>query len=316
MRMKVCLLVLILKANFLLAQDVYFIEDIEPESSFEELRRSVKENPLPQIEKAFLQWDYALIKPYLVKEIRKPCQSFFKENKGAMAQHTWTKQTHTGPSNWVIPGGNFGFIRNSNSLRLQSSDKEETFIVDYYYYVRDSAFVIWAVETSRYPYKIKLNAELKLWVQLDSSIQSLRKSVHQKNTQAIAEKLTTLESFRPTLVKVPNFHEGLYARDLSAGYGNLSWYLIFEGKYESAIAAAQKGLSHDETQTWIYTNLALSNLLAGHKDIALTIYGRYKDQQMNTQESFKAVFKKDLVEVKRANRIDSTLYDEILLFLE
>lgn len=318
MKTTVLLCLFILKMSFLTAQNEgYVAEYIEPESDFKTLKKSLKENPLPQIENAFIDWDYNLIEPYLIKDIRKNCRSFFKVNKDSLTKYTWKKRTHTGPSNTIIPGGNFGVSWEFNSLRLQSTDiNNATFIVDYYYYVQDSALVIYAMESERYPYTNKLDANLKLWILMDSCIQALRKRTSEKNTTGMAKQLSRLESLKPSLTKQPNFNERGYLINLASNYGNLSWYLIFEGKYEDAIVAAQKGIDYDATQTWIYTNLALSNLLAGHKDIALAIYDRYQNQQTNNQQLFKVIFKADLLEAKKADLINATSYDEMILFLD
>jgi len=316
MKTRACLLIFILRINFLFAQDVTFQEFIEPQSEFKELKQRLKDNPLPQIEKAFIQWDYELIKPYLHKSIRKSCKSAFKVNEEAMAKYTWKKQTHHGPVNAVNAIGNFGVKKELNLVRLLSDKDHETFLVEYYYYVQDSSLVIYALESLRYPDNNQFRSKLALLVLTDSCIQTLRKSTSQKDTKGMAEYLSALESLKPSLIKLPNFSELGYFQNLASSYSNLSWYLIFEKKYESAIAAAQKGIAYDETQTWIYTNAALSNLLAGHKDIALEIYGRYKNQQTDTKKPFRTAFKEDLLEAKKSDLIGAPLYDEIILYLD
>src|SRR5690606_30332542 len=110
-----------------------------------------------------------------------------------------------------------------------------------------------------------------------------------------------IEKLEPKLSELPFFNLSSFNTQLSNNYGNLSWYLIFEKKYKETINSTEKDLNIDKEQTWTYTNLALSNLLARNKEVAMTIYDKFKNQSTSNKKSFKEVFKSDLKEVKLLN---------------
>ena len=82
--------------------------------------------------------------------------------------------------------------------------------------------------------------------------------------------------------------------------GNLSYFSIFKKKYEEAVKYAKNGISIDETQTYLYTNLASALLFQGKYNQAKSIYIKYKDE-------FKTGFIEDL-EVFEQNNIIPVKY--------
>lgn len=309
-----CLLIS-LSINKLHSQEVTYMEYIEPESDFKELTYQLSDgtNSLKIIEKAFLNWDYEILKPILDDKIKENTKDFFKIHKDSIKKYDWKKRTHYGPTFSVIPGGNFGLTIQTNSLRLHSTNKNyKVFEIDYSYYVKDSVLHIYSFESRNYPYKNRLNASLPVVLKTNELTQSLRESIRKKDVEKIKNLLTALEKLLPELSELSFFNESAYNSQLSKNYGNLSWYLIFENKYEEAVKASEKGLKLDAEQTWIYTNLALSNLLAGNKETTLSIYNEYKELNTSNKKSFREVFKTDLKEVKEAGLLSITLYNELL----
>jgi tetratricopeptide (TPR) repeat protein len=65
-------------------------------------------------------------------------------------------------------------------------------------------------------------------------------------------------------------------------YGNLSFSLLFEQRFEEAGAYAKRALTLDPSATWVYANLAHSLLLSGRSAEAIAIYVRYKGQSVGS----------------------------------
>ncbi len=59
---------------------------------------------------------------------------------------------------------------------------------------------------------------------------------------------------------------------VSRGHGNLAWFDILEKKYDVAIQGCGTALKYSPQSSWIRSNLALANLLAGHFDDSLKLY--------------------------------------------
>ena len=77
--------------------------------------------------------------------------------------------------------------------------------------------------------------------------------------------------------------------------GNMSYYLLLANKPKEAGQYAQQGLDVAPTQTWIYTNLALSKLLTGDKAGAFTIYNDLKNQvYLEGGQYYREIFLDDL----------------------
>ena len=75
-------------------------------------------------------------------------------------------------------------------------------------------------------------------------------------------------------IKAPASNKKQYANDL----GGLSFHAILQKEYVEAEAAAKEAIAADETQHWIYTNLAASLLLQGKVAEAETIYTQWKTE--------------------------------------
>lgn len=74
-----------------------------------------------------------------------------------------------------------------------------------------------------------------------------------------------------------------------------SWYALFSGEYEDAIASAEKSLELNPEATGPYTNLAHAYVLSGAFEKAKAIYEEWKDQSFpNDERPGKEVFLEDL----------------------
>jgi uncharacterized C2H2 Zn-finger protein/energy-coupling factor transporter ATP-binding protein EcfA2 len=65
---------------------------------------------------------------------------------------------------------------------------------------------------------------------------------------------------------------------LASAYGSRSWYDLFLGKFEEAIADAKTGLSYDEKEIWIHSNEAHGYLFLNKPELARKIYKEYADK--------------------------------------
>lgn len=289
---------------------------VEPESDFHILKGELKNGAqtLQQIENALLKWDYKLLKPFINKELRKEVKSFFNSYDDSIKKYEWEKETHFGPVNTAIAGGNLGLTIQGNWSSFYSKNSATKSIrIEYNYCVKDSSLEIYELYL-KYD-KYKLNSCIRSVYELTKLATELRQLNLKKKTEEINNTLNKIEQLESKLSKLSFFNLSEFKSQISRKYGNLSWYLIFEKSFEKAIIAADKGLAFDKNQTWIYTNLALSNLLAGNKEKAIEIYITYKTRKTNNNESFRHLFKADLKEVKDANLIDISLYNEILNYL-
>jgi len=83
------------------------------------------------------------------------------------------------------------------------------------------------------------------------------------------------------------------------GWGALSFYLLFAGKYAEVIEAAQKGLELDPTQTWIKTNLLQGQLYSGRVDEAKKLYAE-NAALLSNGKPFKQALLNDFEDFKKA----------------
>ncbi len=98
----------------------------------------------------------------------------------------------------------------------------------------------------------------------------------------------------------------MYAADLSSLYGSLSFNLLFINDYTGAVAAANMGVKLYPQNDWIYTNVALGNLLAGNYYQAETIYRKYRGEMFSDKSrTFKNAFLADFKDVEDAGIIAS-----------
>lgn len=292
-----------------------FVEVIQPESDFTEIKKQLKsgDNTLKIIENAFITWDYNLIEPLLRDEIKKETSQFFQAQHDSIVKYSWYKRTHNGPDFSFIPGGNFGVSDTYNNLRIHSNSGDlKVRNLDYSFYIKDSVLTIYAIRSSGYPYIKPLDTKLPIVSKANELTQALRVANDKKHTKEIQKLLLEIEQLEDSLINLPFFYENAFNNQLANNYGNLAWLLIFEKEYNQAIQIATKGLDKNNQQTWIYSNLALSNLLAGNKEVAENIYSKYKNQYTNNNKSFKEVFKADLKAARSAKLIDFKTYNKIV----
>jgi tetratricopeptide (TPR) repeat protein len=84
-------------------------------------------------------------------------------------------------------------------------------------------------------------------------------------------------------------------------YGDLAHYHLFNQQFAEAEAAARKGLDLGGVQVeWIHANLAAALLYQGRYPEAKALYRRYKDQSFDAENSWAAIFLKDLTELEDA----------------
>lgn len=103
-------------------------------------------------------------------------------------------------------------------------------------------------------------------------------SIYSKKAELSTENIYVYEDY---LTLVPNEIEA--KRLLASSYGSLAFYKIFARDNAGAIVAAKRGLELNPDATWIYTNLALANLLLGNYPEAEKLYLSYKDVLYNNQ---------------------------------
>ena len=83
---------------------------------------------------------------------------------------------------------------------------------------------------------------------------------------------------------------------LAGQYGSLSWYHLFTRQFPQAEAAARKGLSLDDSATWIHTNLASALLFQDRFEEAEEIYQALRDQPYEGApgQTYRHIFLEDL----------------------
>lgn len=105
---------------------------------------------------------------------------------------------------------------------------------------------------------------------------------------------------------------GNYRSNLAGYYGNISFRLLFLGKFPEALQDAKKGLMIDESQKWIITNLAHANLFLGNVTLARQLYGIYANVKMN-DTLFSDYVRQDFDALKHVNvthpNMDDILHD-------
>lgn len=84
-------------------------------------------------------------------------------------------------------------------------------------------------------------------------------------------------------------------------YGSLAWYHLFNRQFTEAETAARRGIAlGGEATEWIHTNLALSLLYQGKYKEAEAVYLQFKGQMYDEEQSWVAIFLKDLDELETA----------------
>lgn len=84
--------------------------------------------------------------------------------------------------------------------------------------------------------------------------------------------LKLIQYDRNEYIKSPAMNKKDYSIDL----GNMSYYALFQKKYDEAEKYALEAIAADESQHWIYTNLAASFLLQGEFSKAEDVYKQWK----------------------------------------
>ncbi len=162
----------------------------------------------------------------------------------------------------------------------------------------------------------------------DKALKKDRKTQYLYSLSFIYQRLNSLET-KNYKIKVKNQRKSILLKeevlknvpdnqkiktDLSSAYGNLSWYLLFDKQFDSAIIYAKEGIKLDKTQTWILTNLAHGYLLNGNYHKARKIYLEYKDKPYIENKNYKTfgeVFISDINELKKAE-IHNENFEKIL----
>ena len=97
---------------------------------------------------------------------------------------------------------------------------------------------------------------------------------------------------------------------ISKGYNayfSLSWYCLFIGRPEEAIAAAQKYLEMDPSRQTVHTNMVLGYLLSEDFETAERIYKEWKNKQWpqddDRYETYKEAFLDDLSDLESSGII-------------
>ncbi|RBW68951.1 serine/threonine protein kinase [Bacillus taeanensis] len=88
--------------------------------------------------------------------------------------------------------------------------------------------------------------------------------------------------------------------ELAISYGNLSWTYLLNNYPKEAIDTAEKGLSIDSNQKWMYANLAHGYLLNNQFEKAKQLYLEYKDELFDNGKPFKEFFLEDFTALENA----------------
>ncbi len=89
---------------------------------------------------------------------------------------------------------------------------------------------------------------------------------------------------------------------ISIAYGNLSWYYLFEREFSEAGKSALIALEYDNTQEWVYTNLAHVLLFKDKYEEAKKIYMKMKEKPYTYSDNYGnygEVFLSDLKELQK-----------------
>jgi tetratricopeptide (TPR) repeat protein len=98
-----------------------------------------------------------------------------------------------------------------------------------------------------------------------------------------------------------NFHEAYplqWTSILTSAYGRGAWYALMAKEFKQAEDFAQKGLSKDPTQTWIFSNLAPALLLQNRWEEAKKIYVE-KQNLPRGDKTMREVFLGDLEDLEK-----------------
>ena len=97
--------------------------------------------------------------------------------------------------------------------------------------------------------------------------------------------------------------------------GNLSWYAIFDQKFELAENSARQALALDSSQIWINTNLAHSLILIDKTAEGIALYDQYKDIQHSDGQLMRTIFLSDIDEMEQAG-ITNPAWEEVKRLLK
>jgi hypothetical protein len=109
------------------------------------------------------------------------------------------------------------------------------------------------------------------------------------NTRQHAKAYEMSEELIPLLAKMVEMNPQQFKDDYAKVLGNQSYTCIFMKQYAKGERYARQALLLDESQHWIYTNLAAALLFQGKTEEAETICRQYKDElKEGILEDFKA----------------------------
>ncbi|MGB5024862.1 MAG: tetratricopeptide repeat protein [Saprospiraceae bacterium] len=97
--------------------------------------------------------------------------------------------------------------------------------------------------------------------------------------------------------------------------GNLSWYAIFDRKFELAEVSARRALALDSNQTWVNTNLAHSLILIGKVEEGKALYDQYKNTKHTDGRLMRLIFLADIDELEKAG-ISNPAWKEVRKILK
>ncbi len=83
--------------------------------------------------------------------------------------------------------------------------------------------------------------------------------------------------------------------------GNVAFYALFQKNYERSLIAAERALSEDSTQHWIYTNLALAYLFNDRYPEALRVYYEWMNRpyQYDSTQLYQETFLQDIKDLEK-----------------
>lgn len=114
-------------------------------------------------------------------------------------------------------------------------------------------------------------------------------------------KNNLLPLIRAEYIKSPASNKKEYSTHL----GRLSFAALFQKRYIEAEQYAREGIAADDSQQWIYTNLAASLLFQGKFSEAEKVYTQWKDKlKMGFLDDFRIFEKRNMLSVEQKSEIE------------
>ena len=96
-----------------------------------------------------------------------------------------------------------------------------------------------------------------------------------------------------------------YKKDYSIDLGRHSFHALLVKEFSEAELLAREGIAADDSQQWIYTNLAASLLFQGRFSEAEKIYTQWKDKlKMGFLDDFQIFEKRNMLSVEQKSEIE------------